>query len=132
MRSSGHWDSLAVNPIWKLTLLSSSVPIPRNCCYGTSVSRTSSKRRLVMRGVHPDIVFTSAIGNYYCRSFTNKQLKKILVDNDLPALSVHALRHPYVKHTTKIYSCKSRNPKLPTPVDSLGFLFSHPILQPCR
>ena len=43
--------------------------------------------------VHPDIVFTSAIGNYYCRSFTNKQLKKILVDNDLPALSVHALRH---------------------------------------
>ena len=43
--------------------------------------------------VHPGIVFTSAIGNYYCRSFTNKQLKKILVDNDLPALSVHALRH---------------------------------------
>ena len=32
----------------------------------------------------------------------------------------------------KIYSCKSRNPKLPTPIDSLGFLFSHPILQPCR
>jgi site-specific recombinase XerD len=29
----------------------------------------------------------------HCRSFTNKQLKKILVDNDLPALSVHALRH---------------------------------------
>ena len=27
------------------------------------------------------------------RSFTNKQLKKILVENDLPALSVHALRH---------------------------------------
>ncbi len=43
--------------------------------------------------VHPDIVFTSAIGNYYCRSFTNKQLKKILVDNDLPELSVHGLRH---------------------------------------
>lgn len=43
--------------------------------------------------VHPDIVFTSAIGNYYCRSFTNKQLKKILVENDLPALSVHGLRH---------------------------------------
>ena len=43
--------------------------------------------------VHPDIVFTSAIGNYYDRSFTNKQLKKILSENGLPALSVHALRH---------------------------------------
>lgn len=38
-------------------------------------------------------LFTSAIGNYYCRNFTDKQLKEILVDNDLPVLSVHGLRH---------------------------------------
>ena len=43
--------------------------------------------------VHPNIVFTSEIGNYYCRSFTNKQLKKVLVENDMPSLSVHGLRH---------------------------------------
>ena len=43
--------------------------------------------------VHPNIVFTSKIGNYYCRSFTNKQLKKVLVENDMPSLSVHGLRH---------------------------------------
>ena len=29
--------------------------------------------------VHPDIVFTSTIGNYDCRGFTNKQLKKYLL-----------------------------------------------------
>ena len=43
--------------------------------------------------VHPNIVFTSEVGNYYCRSFTNKKLKQILVNNDMPSLSVHGLRH---------------------------------------
>ena len=43
--------------------------------------------------VHPNIVFTSEVGNYYCRSFTNKKLKQILVENDMPSLSVHGLRH---------------------------------------
>ncbi len=43
--------------------------------------------------VHPDMVFTSEIGNYYCRSFTNKQLKKVLAENGLPIISVHGLRH---------------------------------------
>ena len=42
---------------------------------------------------YPDLVFTSVVGNFYCRSFTNKQLKKILEENDLPTLSVHGLRH---------------------------------------
>ena len=43
--------------------------------------------------VHPNIVFTSEVGNYYCRSFMNKKLKQILVENDMPSLSVHGLRH---------------------------------------
>ena len=34
----------------------------------------------------------------------------------------HDMRHPYVKHTTKNISCKSRNPKPPTS-GNLGFLF---------
>ena len=35
----------------------------------------------------------------------------------------HFLRHPYVKHTTKIYLCKSRNPKLPIDLIVWGFCF---------
>ena len=31
--------------------------------------------------------------------------------HDLPHINPHAFRHPYVKHTTKNISCKSRNPK---------------------
>ena len=40
----------------------------------------------------------------------------------LPMIPFHGLRHPYVKHTTKNFSCKSRNPKPPTSCN-LGFLF---------
>ncbi len=39
------------------------------------------------------MVFISEIGNYYCRSFTNKQFKKVLAENGLPIISVHGLRH---------------------------------------
>lgn len=43
--------------------------------------------------VNPDIVFTSAVGKFYSRNYVNNQLKRILAKNDLPPLSVHALRH---------------------------------------
>lgn len=43
--------------------------------------------------VNPDVVFTSAIGNFYDRNFVNKYLKKILTENGMPPLSAHALRH---------------------------------------
>lgn len=42
---------------------------------------------------HPDIVFTSVIGNFYDRSYVNKELKKILSSNDMPIISAHGLRH---------------------------------------
>ena len=38
-------------------------------------------------------------------------LNKFSEENDLPHIHPHAFRHPYVKHTTKNISCKSRNPK---------------------
>ena len=50
-------------------------------------------------------------------------MKRVLERAGIPKVRFHDLRHPYVKHTTKKYSCKSRNPKLPMPIDSLGFLF---------
>ena len=36
-----------------------------------------------------------------------RQLKAILTENSLPDLRFHDLRHPYVKHTTKIFSLRS-------------------------
>ena len=41
----------------------------------------------------PGIVFTSVIGNFYDRSYVNKELKKILANNDMPPISAHGLRH---------------------------------------
>ena len=42
---------------------------------------------------HPDIVFTSSIGNYFVRTYVNKYLKKLCEENGLPPVSVHKLRH---------------------------------------
>ncbi len=57
--------------------------------------KEQDKLKAVVGGawVHPNIVFTSEVGNYYCRSFTNKKQKQILVDNDMPSISVHGIRH---------------------------------------
>lgn len=43
--------------------------------------------------VNPDVVFTSAIGEFYDRDTVNRQLKKILTANGMPPLTVHSLRH---------------------------------------
>ena len=42
---------------------------------------------------HPNVVFTSSIGNYFDRTYVNKYLKKICLKNNLPPISVHILRH---------------------------------------
>lgn len=42
---------------------------------------------------HPDIVFTSSIGNYFDRTYVNKYLKKLCEENGLPPVSIHKLRH---------------------------------------
>jgi len=44
-------------------------------------------------------------------SAITRRMKRFVRSSGLPDVSPHDLRHPYVKHTTKIYSCKSRNPK---------------------
>ena len=42
---------------------------------------------------------------YYPDSIVNLH-KKILKDAGLPHIRFHDLRHPYVKHTTKIFSLR--------------------------
>ena len=44
----------------------------------------------------------------------NSALSKLCSRNGLPHITVHGLRHPYVKPTTKNIILESRNPKLPT------------------
>lgn len=63
---------------------------------------------------HPEIVFSSATGNYKDRSSLNTSLKRFLKGTEFEYLTLHKLRHPYVKPTTKNIILKSRNSKLPT------------------
>lgn len=43
--------------------------------------------------VHPEVVFTSTLGNFFDRSYINRHLKQICIANGLPAVSIHKLRH---------------------------------------
>ena len=45
--------------------------------------------------------------------FLSQHFPDFLVAHQMKRIRFHDLRHPYVKHTTKNISCKSRNPKLP-------------------
>lgn len=51
-------------------------------------------KKLVGRAwAHPEVVFTSSIGNFFDRTYVNKYLKAVCEDNGLPPVSVHKLRH---------------------------------------
>lgn len=44
----------------------------------------------------PSVVFTSAIGNFFDRTYVNKYLKAVCENNGLPPVSIHKLRHTNV------------------------------------
>lgn len=58
-------------------------------------------------------VCVDELGNLIKPNHVTDYFSRILRDNNLRRIRFHDLRHPYVKHTTKNISCKSRNPKLP-------------------
>ena len=58
-------------------------------------------------------VFPSPTGGPMSPDSVLHMLHRVLKRAGLPKVRFHDLRHPYVKHTTKNISCKSRNPKLP-------------------
>lgn len=59
-------------------------------------------------------VVTNEFGHYIEQKTFKDYYDRMLKDADVGHFTFHALRHPYVKHTTKNISCKSRNPKPPT------------------
>ena len=53
-----------------------------------------------------DYVFTWEDGHPYSPDYVSHTFHKLLKKYDLPHIRFHDLRHPYVKHTTKIFSLR--------------------------
>ena len=56
-------------------------------------------------------VFVDELGERMRANYLTSAFPKFLESHGLRRMRFHDLRHPYVKHTTKKFSCKSRNPK---------------------
>jgi len=55
--------------------------------------------------------------------FLSQHFPDFLLAHQMKRIRFHDLRHPYVKHTTKIYPAKAEIPNHQFRFDSLGFLF---------
>ena len=53
-----------------------------------------------------DLVVAKPDGSPISASWVSSQFGKLLEDLDMPHIRFHDLRHPYVKHTTKIFSLR--------------------------
>ena len=53
-----------------------------------------------------DYVVVMEDGRPFRPNYLSELFGKFLVDNDLPKIVLHELRHPYVKHTAKIFSLR--------------------------
>ena len=60
-----------------------------------------------------DYIYVDPMGKRIRPDFLSQHFPDFLVAHQMKRIRFHDLRHPYVKHTTKNISCKSRNPKLP-------------------
>ena len=58
-----------------------------------------------------DYIYVNEIGELVKPGYLTQHFPNLLEKNNMRRIRFHDLRHPYVKHTTKKYSCKSRNPK---------------------
>lgn len=53
-----------------------------------------------------DFVFVNDMGTLFKPDYITRHFKELLQRNNLKVIRVHDLRHPYVKHTTKIFSLR--------------------------
>ena len=70
-------------------------------CLKREKERQEKLRELA--GIEPedDLVVVMANGRKYRPNYISELFTKFIEDNDLPKITLHGLRHPYVKHTTK-------------------------------
>ena len=61
------------------------------------------------------------------QNYVRRRMQQTLERAGCKVVRFHDLRHPYVKHTTKNFSCKSRNPK-PSNVMVWDFCFDYKFL----
>ena len=94
------------NPNGELTL---SRPKTETSVRKVSIPQDAVDLLIAEHGKHPEnpYMFPSPVTGemYYPDSVVNLH-KKILKDAGLPHIRFHDLRHPYVKHTTKIFSLR--------------------------
>ena len=57
--------------------------------------------------VFPMLKTVEQMSKIISASWVSSQFGKLLEDLDMPHIRFHDLRHPYVKHTTKIFSLRS-------------------------
>ena len=97
------------NPNGELTL---SRPKTETSVRKVSIPQEAVDLLIAEHGKHPEnpYMFPSPVTGemYYPDSVVNLH-KKILKDAGLPHIRFHDLRHPYVKHTTKIFSLRLMN-----------------------
>ena len=53
-----------------------------------------------------NLIFTDEVGNHLCSNTVRNTLKRITKSLGFDTFRFHDLRHPYVKHTTKIFSLR--------------------------
>ena len=53
-----------------------------------------------------DYIFVWSDGKPYRPDYITRTFKKVLAQHGLPQMRFHDIRHPYVKHTTKIFSLR--------------------------
>lgn len=65
----------------------------RNLLLVHKAQQDKSKALVGRAWKHPNVVFTSSIGNFFDRTYVNKYLKNLCQENGLPPVSIHKLRH---------------------------------------
>jgi integrase len=65
----------------------------RNLLLVHKAQQDKSKALVGRAWTHPNVVFTSSIGNFFDRTYVNKYLKTLCQENGLPPVSIHKLRH---------------------------------------
>ena len=68
--------------------------------------QAQDKQRAGDKYTDDDFILTNEFGHYFEQKTFKDYYDRLLKDADIGHFTFHALRHPYVKHTTKIFSLR--------------------------